>query len=462
MRRSRALIGLLSLLLLLPGCWDMRELEESNYVIAVGIDKGKKDRLAVTFVLADPHDESGGGDKGKEKEKGGGGDKGEKGSKGKITVEASTISGANFYMNTVVPRPTSLAQTKLILVSEELVKSEGMIFLDELSRNRNLRRSTMLVVTKQPVKEILDAIPPGPEGLNDFAFLQNSSESKRSGFIPKQVSLNDFLIRASTAYQAPVTYYAALAKPADESEQKAEGAPKEGAQSEGAASGGQEKQGGEAEQGSQGGKAQSGPLTKQDLVPGQSRREGGPKVDFFGAAAFRQNKMVGSLDAEETRAMLLLQNTFSQSNLELVDPNDPKSTGTVRITRGRPTKVKAKLVDGRPQFQVLITLEGEVIGMPALVDYTKADLRDQLETQAADQIKKQVEAFFKKTQEIQADVAGLGRFIVRKLPTVDAWHQFNWPEKYKDAEITVSVRMQLRRFGVQLSPQPTGGREKSE
>lgn len=458
MPRKRALIGLFSLLLILTGCWDMRELEESNYVIAVGVDKGKKDRYAVTFVLADPHDESGGGDKGKDKGKGDGGDKGEKGSKGKVTVEAPTISGANFYLNTVVPRPTSLAQTKLIMVSEELVKAEGMTFLDELSRNRNIRRSTMLVVTKEPVQEILEAIPPGPEGLNDFAFLQNSSESKRSGFIPIRVSLNDFLIRSSTAYQAPVTYYAALAKPVGQQEQKGQkdqGAPKEGEKKEGESS---EDQTG---QGSEGAKKQSGPLTKQDLVPGQSRRKGGPKVDFFGSAAFRETKMVGALDAEETRAMLLIQNTFTQSNLEMVNPNDPHSTGTIRITRGRPTKVKARLVDGRPQFQVLITLEGEVIGMPALVDYTKSGLRDQLETQAAEQVKKQVEAFFKKTQEWQSDVGGLGRAIVRKLPTVQAWHQFNWPEKYKDAEITVSVRMQLRRFGVQLSPQPSGTRAKS-
>lgn len=444
MRRRRALIGLISLLLLLTGCWDMRELEESNYVIAVGIDKGKTDRFAVTFVLADPHDESAGGDskgKDKEKNKGDGGEKGEKGSKGKITVEAPTITAANFYLNTVIPRPTVLAQTKLIMVSEELAKSEGLTFLDELARNRSIRRSTMLVVTKESVHEILNAIPPGPEGLNDYAFLQSSSESKRSGFIPRRVTLNDYMVRSSTTYQEPVTYYAALAKPAGQSGKKEQGAPQAGGTKEGGTK--------------EGGATPSGTLTEQDLVPGRSRRQGGPKVDFFGAAAFRANKMVGALDAEETRAMLLVQNIFTQSNLELANPANPKSRGTLRITRGRPTRVKAKLVDGRPQFQVLITLEGELLGMPAAVDFTKTGMRDELERQAADQIKRQVEAFFKKTQAMPADVGGLGRYIVRKLPTVDAWHRFNWPDKYKEAEIKVSVRMQLRRFGVQLSPEPT-------
>ncbi|HLO02874.1 MAG TPA: Ger(x)C family spore germination C-terminal domain-containing protein, partial [Symbiobacteriaceae bacterium] len=204
------------------------------------------------------------------------------------------------------------------------------------------------------------------------------------------------------------------------------------------------------------------PESQRRLVPGISRRKGGPAVDFFGAAAFRQTKMVGALDAQDTRAMLLVQNTFAQSTLDVVDPHAPDRTGAVRISTGRPTKVKVKLNNGRPQFEILITLEGEVIGMPALVDYTKSDMRDQLESHVAEEVKEQVETFFKKTQEWQSDVGGLGRYIVRKFPTVDAWHHFNWPNQYKDAQITVSVRMQLRRFGVQLSPQPSGSREKME
>ncbi|HLO02513.1 MAG TPA: hypothetical protein VK191_05360, partial [Symbiobacteriaceae bacterium] len=274
MRRRRALIGLLSLLLVLSGCWDMRELEEANYVIALGVDKGKKERLSVTFVLAGPHQVAASSEEGETK----GGNR--------ITVEAPTIAGANAYLNTVVPRPTSLAQTKLIMISEELVRSEGMVILDESSRSRNLRRSTMIVVTKQPVSKILDSLPPGPEGLNDFAFLQTSAEARRSGFLPVRTSLNDFLIRASTAYQEPVAYYAALVEPKPKEES---GKPEEGA---GKQAGGSAKQ--------EGGSAK--PESQRRLVPGISRRKGGPAVDFFGAAAFRQTKMVGALDAQDTRA----------------------------------------------------------------------------------------------------------------------------------------------------------------
>lgn len=443
MRLSRPMALLLSLLLL-TGCWDQRELEEGNYIIAVAIDKGQKERLAVTFILAGPNQVSakgGEGDKkGKEDQKGSdeGGDKGG----GSVTVEAPTLLSANFYLNTVIPRPTSLAQTKLIMLSEELVRSEGMVIMDEAARNRDLRRSAMLVVTKQPIKEVLKELPPGPEGLGDFAFIQTSSEARRSGFLPVGTTLNDFLVRASTAYQEPVAYYAALTKQKSKGETgEGDGEKEEGKQ--------------ESEQGQQGAE-KSKDVAQKRLIPGQSQRKGGPALDFFGTAAFRETKLVGILDAQETRALLIVQNSFTQSNLDLFDA-EAKQVATVRLSSGRPTRIKAKLVDGRPEFEIRITLEGEVLGMPLTADYTQTEQRDRLEAQVAMEIKRQVEAFFKKSQEWQADVGGLGRFIVRKFPTVDAWHQFDWPSKYKDAKIAIDVRMELRRFGVQLNPQPTGG-----
>jgi spore germination protein KC len=446
MRRRRIIPLLLTLLLALSGCWDQREIEELNYMVAIGIDKGKKERLAVTFVLARPASGGEGGDKGDKGDKGAKGDKGEKGdSGGLITIEAPTLAGAVFHLNTVISRTTSLAQTKMIMLSEELARSEGLVILDEGARNRNIRRSTILVVTKQPVQQILKSLPPGPEGLNNFASVQTSAEPRRSGFLPVRTTLNDFLIRAATAYQQPVAYYAAITEP----EQKKEG---EGKKDEGGESDAKDDE--KKDAGKESDKQEPTIQASSDrTIPGVSRRKGGPKVDFFGTAAFRRTKMVGLLDAEDTRALLLVQNSFRESTIEVRDPRAPKDAVGLRILTGRPTQVRAKLVDGRPQFDVKVTLEGEVIAMPPTADYTQPAVRQQLEAQVAEEVKQQVETFFKKTQEWGADVGGLGRRLVRKFPTVDAWEQFNWPDHYKTAAIQVSVSVQLRRFGVKLSPQ---------
>jgi spore germination protein KC len=425
-RLRRCLICLLCLPLLLGGCWDYRELEELSYLMAVGIDKGQKERLAVTFVLSRPKggkDEGGG-----KKDEGGKGDK----ESGIITVEAPTVSGAIFYLNTIATRPTSLAQTKLYLLSERLARTDGLAVLDESVRNRDVRRSSIIVVTRQPVRELLKGFKSDPTALDDFASITATKESRRSGFMPTRASLNDLLIRSATTYEESVAFYATLPDPSakkdDKSDQKVANKAKE-----------------------------------HRLTPGASRRQGGPAVDFFGAAAFRKTKMVGVLDAEDTRVMLIIDNTFRNSNMEVADPSDPSRQIGVRLELGRPTKVSAALdPDGRPRFQIKISLDAQIAASPSKINYSSPEARAQVEAAVAAELKKQVEAFFKKTQAWGSDVAGLGRHVVRKLPTVEAWERYNWPSHYKDAETNVTVRVELRRYGVQMNPTSRGGRGLSE
>lgn len=417
-------------------------MEELSYLTAVGIDKGEKERLAVSFVIAKP---KGGGDgDGDKKEGGGGGSGGEDKSKDSIiTIEAPTLSAAVAYLNTISLRPTSLAQTKLFLISEQYARKEGLNVLDEAARERDIRRASLIVITKQSVRSTLSAFKADVTKLNQFASIQASKESKRSGFLPVHASLNDHLIRASTDYEESVAFYAAvLPKGKDGGDQQSDHG-----------GGDQQSSGGDG-QGQQPGK-------EHRLVPGASKRKGGPAVDLFGAAAFHQTKMVGVLDAEDTRILLILENTFRYSQMQVRDPEDPKRELGIRLERGRPTKVVAAIgADGRPRFTVQMNLEGELAASPEQESYGGPEQRADLDAAIAAQIKRQAETFFKKTQGWNADVGGLGRALVRKFPTVAAWDRYDWPKRYKDAAITVNVRVKLRRYGVEVTPNALGGRGK--
>jgi spore germination protein KC len=411
----------LSLLLILPllltGCWDSRELEESNYLIAIGLDKGKTAPLAVTFVLARPDKSAtGGASKGDGGEGGDGGDsgKGDSQTKGMISVEAPSLTGAAFFLSTVMSRPTTLSQAKMILLSEELAREVGMIVLDEAARNQAIRRSTMLVVTKGRAAEFLRAIAPGPGQLTDFAAIQSSQEAARAASIPRRARVNDFLIHTSTAYQEPVTYYAFVTRGRESKETAPEALAFSGS--------------------------------------ANYSRNGGPAIDFAGSAAFRGTKMVGVLSTLDTRALLMVHDEFKQVDLELPDPSGAGVSVGLRITRGRNPEIRADLKSGKPRLFIKLRLEGEVLTMPTTVNYTLPSDRRKLESAVETLIQSQVTTFFKKTQGWGSDVGGLGRLVARQFPTVNAWQQYNWLSKYKDAEINVAVEMKLRRFGLQLDP----------
>jgi spore germination protein KC len=426
--RRKWLSLLLILPLLLTGCWDSRELEESNYLIAIGLDKGKSAPLAVTFVLARPDKSATGGtSKGEGGESGDGGDEGgDTGkdggqTKGMISVEAPSLTGAAFFLTTVMSRPTTLSQAKMILLSEELARDVGMIVLDEAARNQAIRRSTMLVVTKGRAADFLRAIAPGPGQLTDFAAIQSAQEVVRAASIPRRARVNDFLIHTSTAYQEPVTYYAFVTRGRESRETAPEALAFSGS--------------------------------------ANYSRSGGPAIDFAGSAAFRGTKMVGVLSTIDTRALLMVHDEFRQVDLELPDPSGAGVSVGLRITRGRNPEIRTDLKGGRPRLFVKIRLEGEVLTMPTAVNYTLPSDRRKLESAVEALIQDQVTTFFTKTQAWGTDVGGLGRLVARQFPTVTAWDQYNWPRRYRDAQIDVAVEMKLRRFGLQLDPAVRGRRD---
>ncbi len=174
--------------ILLTGCSTSVESNDLAYVVAIGIDKAKEEKLYdFTLQIANPQAISGGSD-----EKGGEG--------GKKTVSNLTLTAPNIYSavnlaNHIYSKNVSLAHTKLIIVSEEIARSEGLMQMGEtIARNEEIRPSTYLSVVKKEAKEYLENIKPTNE-VNPVKYYEVIYESEYSGFIPKH-SCRDFYIRS--------------------------------------------------------------------------------------------------------------------------------------------------------------------------------------------------------------------------------------------------------------------------
>ncbi|HJV45028.1 MAG TPA: Ger(x)C family spore germination protein [Bacillota bacterium] len=174
MRRVWKIIVVIPFFFWMTGCWDRVEIEERGFVVGVAIDKplsakGKeeltkeapnkpqaKNRYAVTYQIVVPANVT--------KEGVGGGGSGGSG-KGKasmnITSEADSIFEIGREMSTRTSRTPYFEHLKVIVVSEEVAKTgELPTVLDFFLRNPEMRRGTVMLISKGRAKDVLEVEPP--------------------------------------------------------------------------------------------------------------------------------------------------------------------------------------------------------------------------------------------------------------------------------------------------------------
>ena len=198
-KKAAALLLCLVLMVSLCGCYDSREVEESAYVIALGIDKGETARFRYTFQFSNPLStgaNSGSAEKpeseGESKEDG---KKEENTSVNNITLDADDYYMALNTLNSFIGKIPSLAHIKLIAFSPELAK-EGLLEHTRLLINeREVRPNTWLCIAGGSPDELLKGIKPSLEE-STARYYELLLQEKTAPYAPV-VELREFVNRAS-------------------------------------------------------------------------------------------------------------------------------------------------------------------------------------------------------------------------------------------------------------------------
>ncbi|WP_198851251.1 Ger(x)C family spore germination protein [Alicyclobacillus sp. SO9] len=138
---------LMGILLGVPGCKDLREVDDLNIVLAVGIDETQDQRIRVTTEIVDPANSRGpssGAGTGKRDE-------------ATITRQqtGSTIEEAVGLLDEEVPRKLFLAHNSVIIFGHNYATHGIDRALDYLERNRSYRRNQLFVVTDGTASDLM-------------------------------------------------------------------------------------------------------------------------------------------------------------------------------------------------------------------------------------------------------------------------------------------------------------------
>lgn len=410
MKKMLKLVLIIALVLLLPGCWGYREVDEVAYIITLGLDKGEGNLLNLTAQVAVPQVIGGNAE---------GGSRGEGQPSEIISVEAATILGGLQMLSTSLSRRPSLQHTRSIVFSEELAREGIGHLLAPIVRFREFRRNTFVAISRGNAREFLEKGQPVLE-TNPAKFAELLVATTRyTGFSPES-QLHLFYNAAKSEAEQPVAMLVAV--------------------------GGD----GIKENGREGRKHSEGVF-----LAGAVPREGGNEIEIMGAAVFRGGRMVGTLTGDETIIYNMVRGKFKQGIFSFPDPNEPSRFIILNLLAERPTNINVSLKEQGPVIDVNISLEAEFISIQSNIHYDTSERYAEAEQVISRMLKLHADRLVRKTQkDFESDIFGFGKQARLNFLTWQQWEEYNWLDMYPGAQVNVHFDIDIRRIGLLREMEP--------
>ncbi len=421
MRKIAIILILIILMMNLTSCYDATEINNMLHIIAIGVDRGISDKWRLTLQF--PTIKESGGDS----QSSGGGNQEEY---THVTVDAPSFFAGINMLNASLPRKLTFMHAQIIILSEELAKS-GLIdeYITPIHRFREIRRTAHVLIVKGKADEFLKENKPfiGNIAAKSFQLLIN--ESGDTGFFPK-VTLENFYSELKSSYCQPIATFAAIS---DFKSFQKEGKP-----------------------------WGTGFKTGGDYIAGKLPRTGENRIELFGTTLFDGSTMVGELNGDETRYMLMVRNEFERGFFTMKDPKESEMIIALDV-RG-PTKPKIKVVfdDTEPVVHLKMHLNADILAIQSGINYERPEMKVLLEKEFQKIIKNGVEKVIQKCQGLNTDVFMFGNHATRNFLTIKDLEDYNWNSHFEDAKVTVVVKVAIRRTGTQIESSPIKDSEGDE
>lgn len=388
MRRAIAALGAAIALLVLPGCWDRHELNNLSIVTGIGIDKAESDAYRVTVQIVNPGQVS-------SKEMAAGGNS-------PVLVydeTGATIPEAIGRMTMKEPRQLLFSHVRVIVLGEDIAREGIANPLDYIARNSALRTDFFLEVAHgtSAANILRTYMMVDPIQANNLYTMLETSDRlwAATGKIRFDQLLDDLNTEGKNATLTGVSIIGSDTSNIDDT--------------------------------------RNGQYIKPPSM-----------LKFSGMAVFKHQRMIGWINEGETKALNYVQSSVNRSSAFLPCPNG----GNISLdVVDASSKIRARVKEGKPSFDVYLRLEVDVSGMECDLDLSKSATLATIKQMGDEKLHDIVDGAIKRLQrEFGSDIFGFGSVLHRRYP--DIWHKIDdWDETFRTVPITVHADNIIRRTG---------------
>jgi spore germination protein KC len=184
---------------------------------------------------------------------------------------------------------------------------------------------------------------------------------------------------------------------------------------------------------------------------GSSETKGNQIFTLAGTAIFKHFKLIGYLNEKETYGFLWVAEKIKKVRIYAALPQ-VKGNINVLVTRATSSMIP-QISGNKVKFKVLVHGDGRVEENNTSLDLNQPGNLALVRKAAEQSIKSQIQDFlFQAQKHYRSDVAGFGREIYRDHPR--SWRLFKdqWDRKFSEADVSISVQINLRGAGMGSRP----------
>lgn len=387
----------------LSGCYDASEVEETAYLIALGIDNGKTGGYNYTFQFAAPLAISGGGD--------GGGESGSSSDKTdgladskNSTVKNVVIAAPDFYtaknmLANYLSKTLNMSHLKLIVCSEEFAGGSLEKHTELFSQEREIRPGTFVAVSSVSAEEFLKSVNPDLEG-STSKYYELSNSGKTLIYAPS-VRLGDFINNSKTFDKSSVLPIAEVSNAVSSEELTAK---------------------------------ESGEGIQKSSVS----RVSNAAPELYGMGIFKDSILTGKMTGDEALMYNILSGQKSRFTFSVKDTKKEGESLSFNTLILKKPHFKISEKDGSLYINVTMYTNTEFIGTVLPEGYNSSEeLLDAGEKALCTQM---TEFLFKTSRELSADILKTERYYKKNFMTIREMDESNFDEKYKNASFTVNIK----------------------
>ncbi len=369
------------------------------YVVAIGIDVGKNDVYKVSFQFIPRSSE----EKSESSTSSNGG-------KSVInTVEAPSLNTAINLTNSYLARKINLSHCKVIIFSEQVATYGISKEIYSLINNSQARPSANIIICKNSAERYIKDTNPILENLITKYYELFPNSGKYTGYI-YNATLGDFFNQLVSNTCEPFAILGGINSNMYSNNNKISYSNNTG-----------------------------------NMKSTETSFSGLRGSENIGVAVFKNDKLVGELNATETLCLSIIKGEVSSFLIHVPNPKDSEKEIDLIIYPYSKRNVTVDIVNGSPYITFSEKFVGKIYSASKDKEYLNAEEIKNLSDLSNKYLENILKNYLYKTSATYgSDINDFGRYALSKFLTIDQFNEYDWKSNYKNSTFKVSVDTQVQ------------------